>query len=301
MLILIVCVSEDKPLENISPPSPVNNMINLPNVGQPIGFKRSVWVNELLNGHPTDFGCYMLTVKNDSLLIDDIPINIKPILTNATPFSVEFDNKIILVRGSPFIKTSILPDDIDKFYVLNGYIWLKLDLPNWYGELNPSFGKQNIKIVPNIIQISYDQKIYYWIPKYLSFGWHGDVIYHRDNKLLVNGDGWNYQYSFVDYPLIKNLDVDIYDQSLKYNIEYGLIVDIPLVIDLIKESYLKGIPTNQAQRDRLILLSNSLLNHQHSPYFTILPIIDMYLMKTNGEITINDALNILGNLVKWNF
>ena len=298
MLIVIVCLPSTNPI--VSTPISTTDSIGLPITGNPVGFKRSVWVNQLLSGTPTDFGCYSLTVTPNNLVINDQILDITPVLTNATPYMVEFNNSVSLVKGSPFIKTSILPTSLDQWYHRDGYIWLKLDLPSWYGDIIPILSVPHIKVT-NTISITWDNDIYYWIPRHLISEWRGDILYQIDDKLLGYGKEWQYQYETSDYSLVDNLPVDLFDPSLKYNIKDGLIEPIDLVVQLVKDSYALGIPINQAQYDRLMLLSNSLLNHGSSKYFGILPIIDIYTMKVNNEqINLTDALNILGYLVKWN-
>lgn len=311
MLIIIVSLAR-QPNNPVSNNLVINNGLNLPIVGIQ-GFTQPLWVNQLMLGKPIDFGCYILTVRPDHLLINgdthhrcashinDQIIKVKPRLTNVTAYLVEFDFRVILCRGSPFIKTSLPPSDPNKWYNKNGYIWLKLDLPSFYGQLEPSIINPSINVTDNLISIGWKTNVYYWVPDHLSNGWQGEVLYVHQNKILGYGKEWHYYYFGEDYRIVNNLFTNIFDQRLVYNINVGQIEPIPLVIEIVKNSlYQHGIPVNPSQRARLKLLIDSILNYRHNQYFTFLPIIDIYLMEIADEqLNLSEALSILRSLVKW--
>lgn len=297
MLIIIVSLARQAPK-----PTPDVNIsiggINLPIIGIQ-RFNQPFWVNDLMAGIPIDFGSYNLTIKKDHLLVNDQVIKVIPRLTKVTVYSVEFDFKIILYRGSPFIKTNLMVSN--AFYRKNGYIWLKLDLPSFYGDLTPLILPEHIRLTDNLISISWSQPIHYWIPKYLLAGWSGEILTELNNKVLVYGKSWQFQYQSKPYQLVNNLTANIFDQQLVYNIEVGQIEPIPLVASLVKKCfYHEGIPRNQAQRDRLLLLATSLLNYQPNIRFCLIPMVDIYLMRVNNnQFDLNEALSILASLIKW--
>lgn len=299
MLIIIVSLARQP-----NNPTPIVNIsktgLGLPTVGIQ-RYNQPFWVNELMAGIPVDFGSYYLTVKDNYILVNDEIISVKPRITSVTVYLIEFDSRVVLYRGSPFIKTN-LPYDTNAFYAKNGYIWLKLDLPAFYGEITPLVLREQIRITNHSIEVDWSQSIYYWIPKHLAQGWQGDVLYQMNNKLLVYGKRWVYSYIPTSYRLVDNILADLYDQRLVYNVTTGQVEPIKLVIKLVKESIIdQGIPINQAQRDRLKLLATSLLNNRQNQYFCLIPMIDLYSMKVVDEqITIDEALSIIASLVKWN-
>lgn len=296
MLIIVVSV-------NPTTPTPINydinhNVLNIPIVGVQ-KFKQPHWANRLLLGDKIDFGCYDLSVVQNGILINNQLIKVKPNLTNVSPYMVEFDFKVKLSRGSPFIETSILPNNLDRWYVKNGYIWLKLNLPDWYGNINPLLVNEKILIDDHSINVSWNENVYYWIPKYLLHGWQGEVLYHLDDKVLVYGKSWQYNYIRQYYNKVLNSNLPLFNPDLKYNASNGSIQPIDRVIELVKQTFEIGIPTNQAANERVKLLTTSLLNYKRNQYFTILPMIDLYLMKTNSELDISQALSILGYIIHY--
>lgn len=300
LLALLIIIILELNLRPVSPPT-YRIIVDLDNINIPMygsfRFPQPIWVTEMMNGTVTDFGIYKVEIKRDRItLLSNATIFVNTKITNVTAYSVEFDNKVILYRGSPFIKIKNVKYTGD-WYRNGNYIWLKSGLPEWYGKITPLILPEHIDVSDNNIQITWKENIYYWIPAKLIDYWKGNIIYEGD-KFLGFGNKIVIPYIPAQYNSVDNLFLDLFDQDLQYNANIGQITPINKVVELVKESIYIGMPKNQAQMSRLNLLFKSIVN-TNSKFFSILPIIDLYLIQSSDKlISIEELLGLVGYIHK---
>lgn len=306
LLFLLVYLTLSKPKSIVLPPFEVGTKVqmNLPSTASPVGVVQPYWVSKLMSGDRIPFGSYDLQVKDGMLYVNDIDVFRRAELMSATPYSVYFKD-ISFYRGSPFIQTS--PEDIDPklFYISNGFIWLKLDLPDFYGKLYPYIPIVNISISDSEISSTFESYTYMWIPKRLAkyYANSENVLFEMDHYILIYTHKFSYNFITHNYDQISNSNTRLYDQLLKYDVSNGQIIPRRLVANLVKRTFDMGIPTNQAQLSRLKMLVRSLFNRYDNEYFSILAALDLYELKLvdiDQEMNLTEALSILGYTTKWN-